>query len=277
MIKLGEYNLLNANRVTPQGVYLADEDGNEVLLPKKYIPADLRVKDDITVFIYNDSEDRLIATTQDPKITVGHFAHLSVKDVTTFGAFLDWGLEKDLLVPYKEQPDKLIKGNSYIVYLYVDRQTNRLVASAKINRFLEKQEIDLEEGQEVNLLVVEQNEFGLNVIINERYSGLIFENDLFAKLSPGEKTIGFIKNIRPDNKIDVILQKPGYEGIKPGVQKILDILKQNNGFMDVTDKSSPEQITRLFEMSKKTFKKSIGLLYKKKIITIKDDGIYLVE
>jgi len=277
MIKPGEYNLLNANRVMPHGVYLSDCEGNEVLLPKKYIPVDLRLKDEIEVFVYNDSEDRLVATTQDPKIIIGEFARLKVKDVTTFGAFMDWGLEKDLLVPYREQSDKLIKDRSYIVYLYLDEKTNRLVASTKLNRFLEKEEIALEEGEVVDLLIVDENEFGVSVIINDKYSGLIFKNDLFSKLQPGERSKGFIKNIRPDNKIDVVLQKPGYHGIMPGVQKILDALNQNKGFLNVTDKSSPQQITSLFEMSKKTFKKAIGHLYKEKIVSIKDDGIYLLK
>jgi len=277
MIKPGEYNLLNANRVMPHGVYLSDSEGNEVLLPKKYIPVDLRLKDEIEVFVYNDSEDRLVATTQDPKIIIGEFARLKVKDVTTFGAFMDWGLEKDLLVPYREQSDKLIKDRSYIVYLYLDEKTNRLVASTKLNRFLEKEEIALEEGEVVDLLIVDENEFGVSVIINDKYSGLIFKNDLFSKLQPGERSKGFIKNIRPDNKIDVVLQKPGYHGIMPGVQKILDALNQNKGFLNVTDKSSPQQITSLFEMSKKTFKKAIGHLYKEKIVSIKDDGIYLLK
>jgi len=245
MIKPGEYNQLIANRVMPHGVYLSDKDGNEVLLPKKFIPADLRLKDTIEVFLYNDSEDRLIATTQKPKITLGQFALLKVKDVTTFGAFLDWGLEKDLLVPYREQKDNLIKDKSYIVYLYLDEKTNRLVASAKLNRFLEREEIELEVNEMVDLLVIEENDFGVNVIINNKYSGLIFKNDLFSKLMPGEICKGFIKNIRPDNKIDVVLQKPGYHGIMPGVQKILDVLNRDKGYLNVTDKSSPQQIASL--------------------------------
>jgi uncharacterized protein len=277
MINPGEYNFLKAKRVVAFGVYLSDAEGNEVLLPKKQIPADLRVNDDIKVFVYNDSQDRLIATTRQPMITVGQFAMLKVKEISKFGAFLDWGLEKDLLVPFREQTDNMEKGKSYIFYLYLDTKSNRLVASAKLKRFLEKENIELEAGEKVDLLVTGESDLGLNVIINNKYFGLIFENDLFSSLSRGDKAWGYIKQIRPDNKIDVVLQKPGYSGITPGVQKIIDVLKAHKGFLNVSDNSSPQHIAALLEMSKKTFKKAIGHLYKEKIIAIKDDGIYLLK
>jgi hypothetical protein len=276
MIELGKYNLLKAERVIPNGAILSDRARNEVLLPKKFIPSDLRLKDEIKVFIYKDSEERITATTQTPKICLGEFALLQVKDSTSVGAFLDWGLDKDLLVPFKEQPVNMLKNHWYVVYLFLDKKTDRLVASGRLNRFLEKENIDLIKGQEVDLFVTDHSQQGWNVIINNKYRGLIFESDLYQKLEAGDKTTGYIKNIRPDKKIDVVLSKPGYEGIEPGAKKILEILKRNKGYLEVNDDSSPEEIKALFAMSKKTFKKSIGSLYKQKIIQIGEKGIKLL-
>lgn len=277
MIELGKYNKLRAMRATLNGVYLADAENNEVLLPKKYIPAELRMKEEITVFIYRDSEDRITATTLKPKIQLGEFACLQVNDIAPFGAFLDWGLEKDLLVPFREQPETLIKGNWYVVYLFHDKQSDRLVASARINRFLEKENILLEKGEKVNLFVTDISEQGVNVIVNNRYRGLIFKNDLFQNLVKGDKIKGYIKNIRSDKKIDVVLQKPGYESIEPTAQKILDKLKHNKGFLELSDSSDPEIIKAMLGISKKAFKKAIGSLYKKKLIEIQGKGIKLLQ
>jgi predicted RNA-binding protein (virulence factor B family) len=277
MIELGKYNLLTAARQTDNGLYLTDQQGREVLLPNKYVADDLKIGDEIDVFIFNDSEDRLTATTAQPKIQLNEFAFLQVKEVTKFGAFLDWGLEKDLFVPFKEQPTKMIKDNKYIVYLYLDHQTDRLVASANFNRFLEKENVYVEEGEKVDLVILDETELGLNVIINNMHRGLIFNNDIFQVLKTGDAVEGYIKNIRPDNKIDVTLQKQGFANIEPNAQKILEKLQNNNGFLALTDKSDPAEIIGLLEISKKTFKKAIGTLYKKKIIRLEKDGIYLIS
>jgi len=276
MIELGKYNLLTAARKTENGLYLSDQQGREVLLPNKYVTEDLAIGHEIEVFIFNDSEDRLTATTAKPKILLNEFAFLQVKEVTNFGAFLDWGLEKDVFVPFKEQPVKMISGKKYIVYLYLDTQTDRLVASANFNRFLEKENVYVEKGEKVDVLILDQTELGLNVIINNMHRGLIFNNDIFQVIKTGDKVEGYIKNIRPDNKIDVTLQKQGFANIEPNAQKILEKLESNNGFLNLTDKSDPIEIIGLLEMSKKTFKKAIGTLYKKKIIRLEKDGIYLI-
>ncbi len=276
MFELGKFSLLKASRVTPNGVYLANDLGEEVLLPKKYIPADLRLKDEINVFLFKDSEDRITATTIIPKIMLNEFAALEVNDTASFGVFMDWGLEKDLLVPLREQNTVMLKGTRHVVYLYHDQQSDRLVASARLNRFLELENITVEFGQEVELLVINHSEQGVNVVINNKHRGLIFKNDLFQQVSIGDKLTGYIKNVRVDNKIDVVLQKSGYSGIEAGLQKILDLLKANDGHLKVNDKSNPDEIKNLFGMSKKSFKKAIGALYKKKMVSIKEDGIYLL-
>lgn len=275
MIKIGQFNVLKAARVSENGMYLIDEEGQEVLLPNKYVPGDMLLEDEIEVFIYNDSKDRLTATTKTPKIKCNEFAYLKVKEVNPYGAFLDWGLEKDLLVPFSEQKVKLKEGQSYIVYMYLDTKTDRLVASSKINRFFEREHIELTIGEEVELLVGETMEIGVNVIINNQYSGLIFKNELFQAIQIGNKLRGYIKNIRADQKIDVSLQKQGYQNVEPNAQKILDRLKKNEGFLNLNDKSDPSEISTQLQMSKKTFKKAIGSLYKKRIIRIEKDGIYL--
>ncbi|AFK05379.1 hypothetical protein Emtol_4256 [Emticicia oligotrophica DSM 17448] len=275
MLNLGEKNTLKILRGTGVGMFLGDDEGNDVLLPKKYIPEDAIVGDNIEVFIYRDSEDRIIATTLEPKIKLNEFAFLEVKAVTPVGAFLDWGLEKDLLVPFREQNRKLEVGKSCVVFLYIDEETDRLAASCKINRFFEKENINLKVGEEVDLLVFEETNLGLNAIINNQYKGLIYENEIFQRIKVGSRVKGFVKNIREDNRIDLSLQKQGYANVEPNAERILTKLKANNGFLDINDKSDSNYIMYQLEMSKKTFKKAIGALYKEKIIRIEDDGIYL--
>ena len=276
MLHLGIKNTLRILRGTIVGMFLGDDEENDVLLPKKYIPEDAVVGDDIEVFIYKDSEDRIIATTLEPKIQLNQFACLQVKAVTVIGAFLDWGLEKDLFVPFREQNKKMEEGKWYVVFLYLDEETDRLVASCKVNRYFEKENIDLTIGQEVNLLVFEETEMGLNVIINGKYKGLIYENEIFQRIKIGTNTKGYIKNIREDNRIDVSLQKQGYENVEPNAERILAKLKSNNGFLDITDKSDANYVMYQLEMSKKTFKKAVGALYRQRIIRLEEDGIYLV-
>ncbi|MBL6944956.1 MAG: GntR family transcriptional regulator, partial [Bacteroidales bacterium] len=220
-MKIGEFNLLAAKRRTLNGYYLVDNKDVEVLLPNKYVPAGMKPDDEISVFIFKDSEDRLTATTIEPKILLNEFAFLKVVDVNPVGAFLDWGLEKDLLVPYSEQSEKMKVGSSYPVYLYLDEKTQRLAASGKINKFLEKDEITVEKDQEVELLICNSTDLGINVIINDVHNGLLYDNELFQAVIPGERVIGYVKNIRPDNKIDVSLQKQGYINVEPNAKKIL--------------------------------------------------------
>ncbi|MBA4848881.1 S1 RNA-binding domain-containing protein [Emticicia sp. BO119] len=273
---LGVKNILRVLRGTSVGMYLGDKEGNDVLLPKKYIPDDLIVGNDIEVFIYRDSEDRIIATTLEPKVELNQFAYLQVMAVTGVGAFLDWGLEKDLFVPFKEQNKKLATGDWCAVYVYLDEETDRLVGSCKVNRFFEKENIDLKEGDEVDLLIFEETNLGLNVVINNKFKGLIYENEIFQRIKLGSRTKGYIKLIREDNRIDVSLQKQGYANIEPNAHKILEKLKANEGFLDITDKSDANYVMYQLEMSKKTFKKAIGGLYKQRLIRIEDDGIYLI-
>ena len=275
MLHLGIKNTLRILRGTGVGMFLGDEEGNDVLLPKKYVPENAIVGDDIEVFIYRDSEDRIIATNLEPKIQLNQFACLQVKSVTAIGAFLDWGLEKDLFVPFREQNKKMEEGRWYAVFLYLDEETDRLVASCKVNRYFEKENIDLQIGQEVDLLIFEETDLGLNAVINNKYKGLIYENEIFQRIKIGTRTKGFVKNLRDDNRVDLSLQKQGYANVEPNAERILEKLKANNGFLDVTDKSDSNYIMYQLEMSKKTFKKAVGALYRQKIIRIEDDGIYL--
>ena len=277
MLEIGKFNCLKVKRATRHGAYLADEDGNEALLPVKFVPDDLRLEDDIDVFIFTDSEDRLTATTQTPLAQRNEFAYLQVNDVTTYGTFMDWGLEKDLFVPFSEQLIRMKKDHYYLVYLYLDNDTNRLVASSRIRRFLNNDNITLKKGEKVNLLVWEKTDLGMNVVINNHHSGLIFDDDLHTKIKTGDRIIGYIKNIRPDNKIDIVLHKPGYAAIEPNAQRILLTIRQNDGYLRLNDNSDPDEIKKQFQISKKAFKKAVGILYKKQIIRITDDGIYLTD
>ena len=278
MINIGENNHLKAARRTDNGVYLTDEEGSgEVLLPNKYVPADLEFGDILEVFIFMDSGDRITATTAEPKIKLHEFACLQVRDVTNVGAFLDWGLEKDLLVPFKEQPGRMLKGHWYMVFLYLDGETDRLVASGRYQKFLQKENITVKPGEEVDLVIDDPTDLGVNVIINHRFRGLIYRNELFERVRRGDRRSGYIKTVREDGKIDVTLQKPGYAKVEPNAEKILAELKANDGYLRLTDKSDPDDITEILEMSKKTFKKAVGALYKQRLIRLEEDGIYLAK
>ena len=276
MIPLGTYSTLTAKRQLLQGIYLEDAEGDEVLLPNKYIPDGLQLADEISVFVYTDSEDRIIATTIKPKILLHEFACLEVMAVTKFGAFLDWGLEKDLFVPFKEQKLKMKEGNSYIVYLYNDEESDRLVASAKIFKYLSNEALTVKDGEQVDLLIAEPTDLGVNVIINNCHKGLIYKNEIFQQLELGDQIKGYIKKIRSDNRIDVSLQPQGMKNIEPSAAKILDYLKMNQGFMSLTDKSRPEEIMAKMEMSKKSFKKALGSLYKQKLVRLEKNGTYMI-
>jgi len=278
MFEIGKFNRLKALRLTPPGMFLG-KDGEEevVLLPHRYIPPTLVVGDEVDVFIYLDSEDRLIATTQKPKIQLNQFACLEVKDVNKVGAFLDWGLDKDLMVPFSEQKRNMKKGESYLVYLFLDEESNRLVATSKIEPFLEKETIELSEGEEVDLLIGESSDIGVNVIINNRYKGLIYHNEIFHNIYPGDRTKGYIKAVREDRKIDVSLQQQGFKNIDRTAEILLQKLKANEGYLDLHDDSDPGEIMVRLQMSKKSFKKAVGLLYKKRLIVLEPQGIRLAK
>lgn len=277
MIELGRTNRLQALRMTSVGMFLGHPSGEDVLLPNKYVPETLAVDDFINVFVYTDSEDRIIATTLLPLIERDEFGVLKVVSVTNFGAFMDWGLEKDLLVPHREQAEPMEIGRSYPVYVYYDKTTDRLVGSTKINKFLEEGEMpDLETGEEVSLLVYERTDLGHNVVVNNRYRGLIYASETFRVLRPGDQIQGYVKHIRDDFRIDIRLQKAGYEKVEPNAQLILDKLEQSNGFLPLTDHSDPQVIYRTLEMSKKTFKQAIGSLYRERRIVLEEKGIRLV-
>ncbi len=279
MVELGDYNELEIAREVDFGVYLTSEDG-DILLPMKYIPEGAKVGDTIRVFVYRDSEDRMIATNLIPYATVGQFACLTCTDVTPFGAFLDWGLEKDLLVPLNNQKNKMQVGKKYCVYLYLDDASDRVVATSKLGKYLQNDDIQLTEGEEVQLLVANFTDIGIKVIINNAYMGILYRNEVFKDLRIGDTATGYIKHIREDNKIDVTLRKPGTnqkEEKDEASEKILRLMNQGSGWLPLSDNSTPEEIYQLLGMSKKTFKRAIGSLYKAGTITISEDSIRLTQ
>ena len=278
MIEIGRSNELRILRNTSVGLYLGDESGEEVLLPNKYCPEKFELQDKIEVFVYHDHEERKVATKIRPKILLNEFELLQVTAVTNVGAFMDWGLEKDLLVPFREQRHKMQEGKWYIVYLDVDRKTDRLYASNRIDDFLQNRVLTVERGEEVSLLVFQKTDLGFSVIVNNIHKGLLFRNEIFKELNIGDKIIGFVKNIREDNKLDISIQRIGYENFNDcNSELIFHKLVENEGFLPVTDKSSPEEIRRQFGISKKAFKKSIGALYKQRKITILPEGIKSIK
>jgi predicted RNA-binding protein (virulence factor B family) len=277
MMQPGKLNTLRVVKILDFGVYLDGGEMGEILMPTKWVPENTKVDDELDVFIYFDSEDRPIATTLKPKAMVGDFAWMKVKAVNRIGAFLDWGLDKDLLVPFKEQNAKMEEGRFYLVYLYVDPRSKRIAASAKLEKFLDIVPIDYEPDQEVDLLIWTKSDMGYKAIINQKHSGLLYFNEMFHDVMPGQMMKGYISRIRPDGKIDLKLQKTGYENIDQFSEILLQALEKSQGFIPLTDKSDPEEIYRLLGMSKKNFKKSVGLLYRKRWIRIDESGIYLIK
>ncbi|WP_258104578.1 S1 RNA-binding domain-containing protein [Marinoscillum sp. MHG1-6] len=276
IIEIGKYNTLEVLKRTDFGIYVGDEV-EEVLMPTKWVPEGTEVGDMIEVFIYADSSDRMIATTMTPKVVRDEFAHLRVSQTSSIGAFLDWGLEKDLLVPFKEQVVRMEAGKSYTIYMYLDEVTDRLVASSHLNKFLEHEQIDLEEGEEVELLISNDTELGFQAIINNKYKGLIYKNEIFGSVQPGDRIQGYVKRIREDKKIDLSLQKIGAASIEPNAEIIYQKLKDNGGVLNLHDKSAPEEIYDTLKMSKKNFKKAIGSLFKQKLILIGEEGIEIIK
>ena len=275
MLFIGKYNNLTILRDTSVGFFLGDVEGEEVLLPNKYKTDDMQIDDVIRVFVYNDSEDRPVATTETPKIVRNEFANLEVKDVSEHGAFLNWGLEKDLFVPFREQTTPMEIGEWHVVFLYLDQKTSRLIATTKLDRYLENERLLVKEGDEVDLLVWKKTDLGYNVVVNQFHKGLIYANEVFKTINIGDSLKGYVKKIRDENRLDISLEKQGYENlVEPTAQRILDELKKSNGFLNLSDNSAPEEINRQLGISKKVFKKAIGGLYKQGLIRIATDGIY---
>lgn len=275
MFTLGIFQTLEVGKKTDFGYFLENEEGREVLLPNSQVVHDIRTGDKISVFLYRDGEERLTATMLKPRITLNSIALLEVKEVNELGAYLDWGLGKDLFVPHREQSAKMKKGDSWLVYLYLDKQTDRLTATAKLDRYLDQNDITVEAGEETELLIWNKTDLGYNVIINQKHKGLIYHNELFSDVRYGETKKGYIKLVRPDNKIDVSLSPIGYEKVEPNAERIMHLLEHSGGFLDLHDKSDPGEIRGRLQMSKKTFKQAVGQLYKKEFIRIGDAGIYL--
>ena len=277
MIKIGEHNTLEILRETDPGLYLGDTQENVVLLPHRYKPENFNIGDMLEVFVYLDYDERPVATTLTPHVLLNDFGYLHCSDVNEFGAFMDWGVQKQLFVPFKEQARPMKVGNWYIVYMYMDMQTNRLVGSSKTNKYLNNDTVTLKKFDQVSIMVTHITDLGANVIINGTHKGLIFINDIFEDIRTGDTMKAYIKRVREDNKIDVVLQSPGYRSIEPNANFILEELKAAGGFMSLHDKSDPQDIKNELGMSKKSFKKAIGTLYKDKQIQIKQDGISLIN
>ncbi|QGY46681.1 GntR family transcriptional regulator [Maribellus comscasis] len=277
MAEIGKINTLKVVRETDNGLYLDGENLGEILMPQKFATKEIRENNEAVVFVYSDSEDRLVATTENPLAKVGEFAYLKAVATSRFGAFLDWGLPKDLLVPFSEQKNKMEVGKYYLVYLFVDLLTNRIAASAKLNKFLDNTPPEYNQGEKVQLTIVEETDLGYKAIVNNEHWGILYKNQVFIPLSTGQRVTGYINKIREDDKIDLLLEKPGYEKIDSISQKILDVLNENRGFIALTDKSSPEMIQAMLGISKKNFKKALGNLYKKRMIEFKSDGIRLLD
>lgn len=276
MLNIGNYNTLRIIKILSFGAYLDGGEGKEILLPTRYVPDGAQVGDEVKVFIYHDNEGRLIATTLHPNAVVGEFAFMQVKSVNTTGAFLDWGLMKDLLVPYKEQKLTMREGKWYLVYVRLDHVTGRIMASARIEKFLNNIPPKYKFNQEVDLLVADDTEIGYKVIVNNLHWGMVYHNQVFQRLEKGEHLKGYVKEIREDDKLDISLTPLGYQKVDGIAQTILQALQMQNGFLPVHDKSDPEVIYSLFRCSKKAFKQAIGALYRQHRIALEPDGIRLI-
>lgn len=274
-LQLGKINCLKVLRRADHGLYLAGGP-EDILLPNKYVPEGTEIDDEIEVFVYLDSEERLIATTEKPLAQVGDFAWLRVAWVNNFGAFLDWGLTKDLFVPFREQKMKMQKERSYLVHVHLDPETYRIMASAKVERYLSTDYPPYHGGDEVSCLVWQKTDLGFKVIVENRFSGLLFDDEIFCQLRSGDRITAFVKQVRPDGKIDLSLQKKGQRAVVDFSETLLNHLQTMKGFSPLGDKSPAEEIYSVFGVSKKVFKKAVGDLYKRRLITIEDDGLHLL-
>jgi predicted RNA-binding protein (virulence factor B family) len=275
MVKMGEYNLLKVIKVKEMGVFM--DNGEEgILMPKRFVPPDTRIGNELNVFLYHDGEGRPIATTQKPLGVLGDIVKLKAVSVTPQGAFLDWGLMKDLFIPKSAMISFMQPMGEYLVKIVMDEQTGRVAATEKLERYLSNESLTVEEKEEVELQVYRQTEIGYEVIVNNRHKGMLHNNEIYRPISIGDRFPGFIKNILPENKMDVAAGKPGYQRVEDEAEKILRLLNENNGYLPFHDKSSPEEIYNFFHISKKTFKMTTGSLYKQKKILFTKTGIQLV-
>ncbi len=277
MYKIGRIQTLKVARISEWGLFLEDDEQNEVLLPNRYTSLTDKEGDEKEVFIYHDSEDRVVATTERPLLLEGEVGMLKVVDKTAHGAFLDWGLHgKDLFLPNRNQQGGIMEGKSYPVYLYTDNVTGRCVATTKLRSFIGNDFITVEPRQEVDIFVAYRNdEIGYRVVINNRHWGVIYTNQIFRPIAVGDRTKGFVARITEDNRIDISLQQNGLAQIKDSSERLLELLEQGDGFLPLNDNSAPEEVTRITEMSKKVFKRSLGMLLKKGIIEVVEGGIKL--
>lgn len=276
-IELGKHNTLKVVKEVDFGMYLDGGEEGEILLPARYVPEDCQLGDELPVFIYLDNEERLVATTLTPLVEIGQFACLEVAWVNQYGAFLNWGLMKDLFVPFREQKMKMQVGKSYVVYAYLDDESYRIVASAKVDRYLSKEIATYEAGQEVNVLIWQKTDLGFKAIIENKHSGLLYDSEIFQPLRTGMTVKAYVKQVREDGKIDLILQKTGKDKVDDFSNTLLEHIRENGGKTSFNDKSPAEEIYDAFGVSKKTFKKAVGDLYKKHLILLQDDGIVLMK
>lgn len=274
-VKLGRYNQLEVVKKVEFGVYLDGDEDGEILLPKKYVPEDCEERDMLNVFIYLDMEERLVATTLQPYAQVGDFACLEVAWVNEYGAFLDWGLMKDLFVPFREQKVKMQKGRRYVVHIHVDEESYRIMASAKVERYLSDERPEYQPGEEVEVMVWQRTDLGYKVIVDNKFSGMLFHNEVFRQLEIGMRLPAYIKQVRPDGKIDLELQKAGFHKVDDFAEVLLQYIRDNGGRTSINDKTDAETIYDAFGVSKKTFKKAVGDLYRKRLIVLEDGGIRL--
>ena len=276
-MELGKINKLKVSKVEDKRYTLFDGKDKEVFIDKDQVENTLSIDDEVEVFIYNDADNEFIATTKRSAIQIEEFAFLKVKAVNKYGAFVDWGLNDDLMVPFAEQTGRLEEENWYLFFLLTDEKTGRLILSRRINDFVFFEEIDVKQEDEVDLLIYNQTDLGINCIVNNMYKGLIFKSDIHKNINPGDKIKGFVKQVREDGKIDVVLEPLGYKkSIDKNSQIILDALQENDGFLELTDKSTPEDIKFILGLSKKAFKRSLGNLYKQKMVELFKDGVKLV-
>ena len=274
-IQLGKFNRLEVVKEVDFGVYLNGDEDGEILLPTRYVPDGCQPGDVLNVFIYLDMDERLIATTLKPYVQVGQFAYLEVAWTNQFGAFLNWGLMKDLFVPFREQKMKMIKGNRYLVHAHLDEESYRIVASAKVEHYLSKEKAPYERGEEVDCMVWQKTDLGFKVIVDNKYSGMLFKNEVFQEIRTGQKLRAFVKQVREDGKIDLELQQRGVQKVEDFSESLLNFIKENGGHTSMNDKTDAEEIYHTFGVSKKTFKKAVGDLYKKRLIVLEEGGIRL--
>lgn len=276
-IELGKFNTLEVVKEVDFGMYLDGGEEGEILLPQRYVPEDCKPGDKLSVFIYLDNEERLVATTLTPLVQVGQFACLEVAWVNQYGAFLNWGLMKDLFVPFSEQKMKMQVGKKYVIHAHLDDESYRIVASAKVDRYLSKERAAYEPGQEVDILIWQKTDLGFKAIIENQYSGLIYESEIFQPLHTGMTMKAYIKQVREDGKIDLVLQKLGQGKVEDFSDTLLAYIRKSGGKISLNDKSPAEAIYAAFGVSKKTFKKTVGDLYKKHLVLLQEDGIILAE